>query len=396
MIKNKLKNTDKITNNNNLLELINKLNYRMNNLEKENDTLKSEIMEIKKNTEKIEKIEESLLEINNYIKILNLNLKLETEKIMKEIKLIKRKINIFHHNTFSLNKIKTIKNHSNNINKISLFPNGNIISVSSDKSIKIYDQNFLLINNIENAHDNCIRYISILDNENFITCSDDKSIKLWKKNNKKNIFYQLEKISNAHKDRIDKVIFSSNKKIISCSDDSTIKLWEKTDKSYQCVITISNADSYYITSILEIAEKNILISGGDDGIIIWDMINFKKIKFIINAFCSCWNALKKINDERIIVGGGFDGIMKVIDINEGKVIKEIKNYSKCWGILVIDNGVFFTGGEDKAIRIYRVDNFENIITIHNAHDSDINGFCFIKDGLIASYSYDKTIKIWSY
>ena len=106
--------------------------------------------------------------------------------------------------------------------------------------------------------------------------------------------------------------------------------------------------------------------------------------------------MKKINDERIIVGGGFDGIMKVIDINEGKVIKEIKNYSKCWGILVIDNGVFFTGGEDKAIRIYRVDNFENIITIHNAHDSDINGFCFIKDGLIASYSYDKTIKIWSY
>ena len=58
MIKNKLKNTDKITNNNDLLELINKLNYRMNNLEKENDTLKSEIMEIKKNTEKIEKIEE--------------------------------------------------------------------------------------------------------------------------------------------------------------------------------------------------------------------------------------------------------------------------------------------------------------------------------------------------
>ena len=42
MIKNKLKNTDKITNNNDLLELINKLNYRMNNLEKENDTLKSE------------------------------------------------------------------------------------------------------------------------------------------------------------------------------------------------------------------------------------------------------------------------------------------------------------------------------------------------------------------
>ena len=106
--------------------------------------------------------------------------------------------------------------------------------------------------------------------------------------------------------------------------------------------------------------------------------------------------MKKFDEERIIVGGGYNGIMKVININDGIVVKDIKNYSKCWGILVIENGVFFTGGEDKAIRIYRIDNYENITIIKNAHDSDINGFCFIKDGVIVSYSHDKNIKIWIY
>ena len=386
--------------NNNLIELINKLNNRMDSLEKENINLKNEISEIKKNKSEVwikqfKKLEKELLsDIKNYIK--NSISQLEIQNLIKEIKSMKRTMNIFHYNTFYLKQTKTIKNHTNNINKISLFPNGNIISVSSDKSIKIYDENFSLINNIENAHDDCIRYISILDNENFITCSDDKSLKIWKKNIKNKIFELFETISNAHKDRIDKVIYSKSKKIISCSDDSTIKIWEKAKNKYQCINTILNSDSCYITSILEIPDKNLLISGGGDGVIIWDIINYKKIKFINNTFCSCWNAMKKFDEERIIVGGGYNGIMKVININDGIVVKEIKNYSKCWGILVIDNGVFFTGGEDKAIRIYRIDNYENITIIKNAHDSDINGFCFIKDGVIASYSHDKKIKIWIY
>ncbi len=398
----KYKIENKNNKNNHLIELINKLNNRMDSLEKENLYLKNEISEIKNNKSEIcikqfKKLEKELLsDIKNYIK--NEISKLEIQNLIKEIKSMKRTMNIFHYNTFYLKHTKTIKNHLNNINKISLFPNGNIISVSSDKSIKIYDQNFSLINNIENAHDDCIRYISILDNENFITCSDDKSLKIWKKNSKKNnTFELLETISNAHKDRIDKVIYlKSKKKIISCSDDSTIKIWEKAKNKYQCINTILNTDSCYISSILEIPDKNLLISGGGDGVIIWDIINYKKIKLINNAFCSCWNAMKKFDEERIIVGGGYNGIMKVININDGIVVKDIKNYSKCWGILVIDNGVFFTGGEDKAIRIYRIDNYENISIIKNAHDSDINGFCFIKDGLIVSYSHDKNIKIWIY
>ena len=55
---------------------------------------------------------------------------------MEEIKINENK------NLFQLYQIIP---HKEQINSISIFPNGNIISVSRDRSIQIYDSNFVLI-----------------------------------------------------------------------------------------------------------------------------------------------------------------------------------------------------------------------------------------------------------
>ena len=73
------------------------------------------------------------------------------------------------------------------------------------------------------------------------------------------------------------------------------------------------------------------------------------------------------------------------------------NPFKCYGIsLIEDKGIFLVGGGSKNIRIYRNDNYECIQEIKNAHNDDIKGFIELKDGSIASFSDDQTIKIWSF
>ena len=84
------------------------------------------------------------------------------------------------------------------INSLSSFPSGNIISVSGDKSIIIYDIHLNILQNIQNAHDKAITYVEVKDENNFITCSYDKSIKLWI--NKENKFEINKIINNAHDD----------------------------------------------------------------------------------------------------------------------------------------------------------------------------------------------------
>ena len=52
--------------------------------------------------------------------------------------------------------IKSINEHNHRVTSISFFPSGNFISVSCDKTIKIWDSNYNLLQNIEEAHDDYI------------------------------------------------------------------------------------------------------------------------------------------------------------------------------------------------------------------------------------------------
>ena len=88
---------------------------------------------------------------------------------MTDFEIIEKEIN--------LNCISVITSHQNKVNLISEFPSSNIVSISDDKSIIIYNNKFNILQKINNAHDNIIFDLSIKDENNFATCSADKSIK---------------------------------------------------------------------------------------------------------------------------------------------------------------------------------------------------------------------------
>ena len=111
------------------------------------------------------------------------------------------------------------------------FPSVNIIFVQSAQSIKIYDKNLNIIQDIINPHNNSINYVSIKDENNFVTCSNELNIKIWNKKINKELlkeeFILNQIINNAQDDWIYKVIYSLNGNIISCSINNKIKIWKK-------------------------------------------------------------------------------------------------------------------------------------------------------------------------
>ena len=94
--------------------------------------------------------------------------------------MFRKKQSINENKKLFLIKSKEITEHKEWICSMNIFPSGNLISVSRDKSIKIYN-NLEIIQDIENAHNSDINYIEIIDENNFITCSNDKSIIFWNK-----------------------------------------------------------------------------------------------------------------------------------------------------------------------------------------------------------------------
>ena len=370
-------------------ELIEKLNKRIELIENKNEELNKTIELIKNKNEELNNKNE---ELNKRIKVIenkNEELNNKNEEYQDKNKTTLTKC--------ILQNINYIQPHQDRINSLSSFPSGNIISVSADKSIIIYDIHLNILQNIQNAHNKAIAYVEVKDDNNFITCSYDRSIKLWIK--KENQFQINKIINNAHNDRIIKVIYCSNGNLISCSDDYKIKIWkENNNNNYDNIQIFTHSKEVY--SILLLEDKNILISSGNDGTKFWDLNeinNIKCIKYFEDTFCGWHGSLCRLDEDRIIVQDKETNSLKVISILNLKIIKEINNPFQCAGITLIENkGIFIVGGKSKDIRIYRNDNYECIQTIQNAHDDNILGFIELKDCSIASFSKDKTIKIWCF
>ena len=366
-------------------EIIEKIINEIKYLKEENSDLKKNNIELNK---RIKLIEEEKINKDNKIN--------EMEKRIERLEKFHKYETKIQLTSSNLRNCFSIQPHNDWINSISCFPSGNIITVSSDKSINIYDINLNILQNIKNAHDDSIIYVEIKDENNFITCSTDKNIKLWIKNN--NEFKMNKIIKNAHENQINKVIYCSNGNLISCSSDKTIKIWkENNNNNYDNIKTLNHSN--YICSLLLLEDKNILISSGIDGTKFWDLNDYNNInciKYFKETWCGWHGGLCKLDEDRIIVKTKGNNSLKVISISKKEIIKEINHPFESRVIYLIkDKGLFLVGGVSKDIMIYRNDNYECIQIIKDAHDDNIYDFIELKHGSIISCSY-KIMKIWSF
>ena len=180
--------------------------------------------------------------------------------------------------------------------------------------------------------------------------------------------------------------------------DRTIKIWKENNNNENIKI-LKHSDC--INSLLLLEDKNILISSGFDGTKLWnykEINNINLIKEFKETFCAWNQGLCRLNDDIIIVPDKYGNTsLKLISIFKKEIIKTIDNPFPCNSISLIENkGIFLVGGLSKDIRIYRNDNYEYVGEIKDAHDDYISGFIELKNGTIASFSNDKTIKIWSF
>ena len=290
----------------------------------------------------------------------------------------------------NLKKIKTIEAHNDSVYLITLFPSGNLISISGDQSIKIWNESFNLIQNIEKAHDNLIYYVDVKDENNFASCSFDEWIKIWQRKNN-NKFECIQQIEHAHDSFIVKVLYDKNGKLYSCSYDKTIRIFENKNNNYQLIHKLEHNEP--IQSILLLEDLKILVSSGQETTKFFSLIDYKNISIIKDAKCKWSHGLKRLDNDKIIIGGDN---LKIISIKDKKIIKEIDNSFKIREICIIKNrGIFLVAGWSKDIKIYRIDNYNLISTLSDIHKEDIYGITVLKNNDIVSYSRSKFIQIWN-
>lgn len=303
----------------------------------------------------------------------------------------KKKILNVNSELFNFNIIKLF--NINKVQVISIFPSGILISISDDKSIKLWDKTFQILTDIKEAHNKSIKNIYIKDENNFATSSNEFDIKTWRKNKKEIICNKI--IKKAHNDIINKIIYYKNEEIISCSNDKTLKIWQFSNNNYQLMTIIKEKNT--ITSLFILNDLNILISPSIDGTKFWkineDLKNIEYIFKLKDATCYNPKSIDRINKDKIIIGGLND--LNVISILERKIIKNIQTMNRFNEIKSFeDKGFILVSEWSPKINVFNIKTIQLIRIIDYGHVDNVIGFVKINNDLILSYSKDNTVILW--
>ena len=322
--------------------------------------------------------------------------------------------------------IKTLYGHKGGVNSICLFSNGKyLLSASKDKTINMWSiKNGKKIKTFS-GHFASVNSISITPDEKyFLSASDDERIALWDIKKDKPIG-----VLHGHSHRVTSISISKDGKyFVSGGLDKKIHLWDfltgkilKTFKNHKNINTVLISDS-----------SKYIISSGERGVKIWDIVNNKLIETIDKNTLNPY--VFKFNKNSILIGDSYKLISYNIktkikkdllrSLSQTHVVKHIffrNNYKdiishinnfQFWnlkngkrkqqyvpitaneGVAISEDRKYLVVADNRLIRLFSVDKNKVIKKFHG-HLDHIRDIQISDNGqYIASASQDKIIKIW--
>jgi len=278
-----------------------------------------------------------------------------------------------------------------------------LISVSWDRTLKIWDfARGTLINTVE-AHDQGILALAVTGNGDYhlATGGFDQTVKLWTlAGDGSNL--ELNQIFLGHLGSIHGLDFAPRWHfLVSGSYDQTLKQWNLEQENEE----FSSYDSLGAIYALAVAPNQdfIAAAGGDGTVTLWQLGSGAKIA-VLSGNVSSVQSLAIAADSQIIAAGCVDGTVKIWQYDPEKSghfapIRVINAHNGQVTSLVFAPGGqwLFTGGTDGEIKIWLA-NYQQAIATLSAADgrsSPISSLVLSPDYChLAAAAADGSITIW--
>jgi WD40 repeat protein len=221
-----------------------------------------------------------------------------------------------------------------------------------------------------------------------ISATDQPQIKLWRSNS-------LEDTLTGHSERVNALAISHNGKILaSSSRDKTIKIWDLDTKT---CLAILPGDSGTVTDLVITPDDQTLVSCHSDfNIRTWELkYPYKEQKSLGKTSSLIW-AISLSPDAQIVALGCLNGEVITINLSSQIWQKQAASNQDIYAVAFSPDGqVLVSGGSDKVIKVWDVQNLNLIHSLPQAHSETIYDLIFSPDGQkLVSCSRDKNIKIW--
>jgi len=161
------------------------------------------------------------------------------------------------------------KHHSNKIYCIAILKNKRLVSGGYDSKIIVYDKNYTHPDLEINEHSGAVTSLFVASNGNLISSSCDKTLKIFKieeNNNKSGLnlnYFLLHTINTTHSNNIIHVRELSSGKLVSCSLDTQLNFYSSQNNNYSKEITIMTNPEKTVYDFIEVLNDHLVISLAD-------------------------------------------------------------------------------------------------------------------------------------
>ena len=304
-------------------------------------------------------------------------------------------------------EIATLVGHQERIISVAFSPDGKILaSGSADNTVRLW--------NIETEQE----IATLTGHLNIVTSvafsSDGKILASGSADNTVKLYDVATKQENAtfigHSDGINSIAFSSNGRVLASGSNDTIKLWdvktreEITEKGIPSVPSVGYEAPKFsgAESLIFSPHGTILASIYRGNVEIWNVANGRKLYSFLGhaniseipssiAFSSDGNLLAIGNESYVNDDRKFN-----LHNLETKVGRSLTGHSSIVDSVTFspDSKLLASGSYDNTIKLWNVETKQEIATLVG-HSSSVNSVAFSPDGkLLASGSSDDTVKLW--
>lgn len=264
-------------------------------------------------------------------------------------------------------------------------------------NIKIFSRKFPYSLELElKIHDSTINSIFESKIGELITSSSDKTIKLTSYNLKEKKFKIIHTFL-GHKSEVYNAILLEKKFVselyASCSDDMTIRIWKKDTE--QSMLIYKNKEKVWC--LLELSDYRLIFceSSSSKGLYV---INYKKgiIQKKNNKIsCSGTNGLYKFKNKNLFAVASCNLVYIIDDKNFQikKIIKNDKIYF-LWCIYSLSDNSLLVSGNGTYICQYNEKG--KFIAYEDVHLDNIPSIIEIENDILVTCSYDRKIKFWKF
>lgn len=160
----------------------------------------------------------------------------------------------------SLRMLKRLEGHADMVRSLAELQNGDLVSASSDQTLKIWDLKKDTLKTTLNGHKGVVSCVTVLKNGDIASGSWDNTIKIWNATSG-----ELKTSLTDHTNWLNTLIVLKNGDLVSGADDNSIKIWDMSEKSakYGKVKATLYGHTDWAMTLLELPNGD-LVSGSAD------------------------------------------------------------------------------------------------------------------------------------